>query len=124
MVQPRRVYSVENMMLQRMRLPLVGLSGIVLIWATLAAGQQVKKIDDKALKTTGKGTEWTMNGMDWGEQRYSSMTRIHPGNVSKLAAVWSYELGPGGGNQTATPLYSSGVLYTVTNWSIVAAIDA
>jgi quinohemoprotein ethanol dehydrogenase len=44
--------------------------------------------------------------------------------VSKLAAAWSYELGPGGGNQTATPLYSNGVLYTVTNWSIVAAIDA
>ena len=112
------------MTLQRMRLPLVGFSGIVLIWATLAAAQQVKKIDDKELKTAGKGTEWPMNGMDWGEQRYSSMTQIHPGNVSKLAAAWSYELGPGGGSQTATPLYSNGVLYTVTNWSIVAAIDA
>src|SRR5580765_394664 len=121
---PRRVYSVENMTLQRMRLPIAGFSGIVLIWATLAAGQQFKKIDDNALKTAGKGTEWPMNGMDWGERRYSPMTQIHPGNVSKLAAAWSYELGPGGGNQTATPLYSNGVLYTVTNWSIVAAVDA
>jgi len=99
----------------------VGLLGTVL---TLAVGQQVKKIDDKALKTAGKGTEWTMNGMDWGEQRYSTMTQINPGNVSKLASAWSYELGPGGGSQQATPLYSNGVLYTVTNWSIVAAVDA
>ena len=90
----------------------------------MAVGQQVKKIDDKALKTAGKGTEWTINGMDWGEQRYSTMTQINPGNVSKLASAWSYELGPGGGNQQATPLYSNGVLYTVTNWSIVAAVDA
>jgi quinohemoprotein ethanol dehydrogenase len=113
------------MTLPRMRLLLVGFSGIVLFtWTTLAVAQQVKKIDDKALKTAGKGTEWTINGMDWGEQRYSTMTQINPGNVSKLASVWSYELGPGGGSQQATPLYSNGVLYTVTNWSIVAAIDA
>src|SRR5215471_17664275 len=113
-----------DMTLRRMRLSLVALSGIVLIWATLAAAQQVRKVDDEALKTAGKGTEWTMNGMDWGEQRYSSMAQIHAGNVGKLAAAWSYELGPGGGNQTATPLYSNGVLYTVTNWSIVAAVSA
>jgi quinohemoprotein ethanol dehydrogenase len=96
---------------------------VLFIWTTLALGQ-VKKIDDDALKTAGKGTEWTINGMDWGEQRYSTMTQINPGNVSKLASAWSYELGPGGGNQQATPLYSNGILYTVTNWSIVAAVDA
>jgi quinohemoprotein ethanol dehydrogenase len=104
---------------------LVGFPGVVLfIWAALALGQQVKKIDDKVLKTAGKSTEWTMNGMDWGEQRYSTMAQITPANVSKLAPAWSYELGPGGGNQQATPLYSNGVVYTVTNWSIVAAVDA
>jgi len=146
------VYAVENMTSQRMRLllrrnsrktecgasnswlgsavraapfALVGFLGTALfIWTTLAFGQQVKKIGDKTLKTAGKGTEWTINGMDWGEQRYSTMTQINPGNVSKLAPAWSYELGLGGGNQQATPLYSNGVLYTVTNWSIVAAVDA
>ena len=115
---------MENMTSRRVRLLLVGFLGMVLfIWTTLAVGQ-VKKIDDEALKTAGKGTEWTINGMDWGEQRYSTMTQINPGNVSKLASAWSYELGPGGGNQQATPLYSNGILYTVTNWSIVAAVDA
>jgi quinohemoprotein ethanol dehydrogenase len=96
----------------------------LITWTTLAVGQQVKKIDDKTLKAAGKGTEWLSNGMDWGEQRYSAMTQINPGNVGKLSLAWSYELGPGGGSQQATPLYSNGVLYTVTNWSIVAAVDA
>lgn len=108
-----------------MRLLLLGFLGTaLLVWTTLAVGQQVKKIDDKVLKNAQKGTEWTMNGMDWGEQRYSTMTQINPTNVSKLAPAWSYELGVGGGSQQATPLYSNGVLYTVTNWTIVAAVDA
>lgn len=108
-----------------MKLLLVGFPGMaLLIWTTLAIGQQAKKIDDKVLKTAGKGTEWTTNGMDWGEQRYSTTTQINAGNVGKLAPVWSYELGAGGGNQQATPLYSNGIIYTVTNWSIVAAVDA
>ncbi|MEP7352579.1 MAG: PQQ-dependent dehydrogenase, methanol/ethanol family [Acidobacteriota bacterium] len=97
---------------------------VLLSLTTLVVAQQVKKIDDKVLKTAAKGTEWSMNGMDWGEQRYSTMTQINAGNVSKLAPAWSYELGPGGGNQQATPLYSNGILYTFTNWSIVAAVDA
>ncbi len=108
-----------------MRLLLLGSAGIVvLIGTTLAVAQQIEKIDDKVLKNAGKGTEWTMNGMDWGEQRYSTLTQINAGNVGKLEAAWSYELGVGGGNQQATPLFSNGVLYTVTNWSIVAAVDA
>lgn len=97
---------------------------VFLTWTSLAPGQQVKKIDDKVLKDAGKGTEWMINGMNWSEQRYSTMTQINPANVGKLALAWSYELGPGGGNQQATPLYSNGVVYTVTNWSIVAAVDA
>ena len=77
---------MENMTAQRMRLLLWAFLGTVLfICTTLALGQEVKRIDDKALKTAGKGTEWTVNGMDWGEQRYSTMTQINPGNVSKLA---------------------------------------
>jgi PQQ-dependent dehydrogenase (methanol/ethanol family) len=97
---------------------------VVFALTTLNSQQRVTKIDDKVLKDAGKGTDWLTNGMNWGEQRYSSMTQINPSNVGKLSLAWSYELGTGGGNQTATPLYSNGVLYTVTNWSIVAAVDA
>ena len=94
------------MTLRRMAWPLVGFPAVVLFtWTTVAVGQQVKKIDDKALKAAGKGTEWLSNGMDWGEQRYSTLAQINPANVDKLALAWSYELGPGGGSQQATPLY-------------------
>jgi PQQ-dependent dehydrogenase (methanol/ethanol family) len=115
---------------------LLGVGIVVFSWTTLREAQarqraassktqpQVKKIDDKALKNAEKGTEWLTNGMNWGEQRFSTMTQINPQNVGKLALAWSYELGQGGGSQQATPLYSNGVLYTVTNWSIVAAVDA
>src|SRR5262245_39311964 len=125
-------------MAQRLKWFLLGISGIVfLVCTTMSfqragvrddaradAPERVKRIDDKSLKDAGKGTEWLSNGMNWGEQRYSTMTQINPQNVGKLALAWSYELGPGGGSQQATPLYSNGIMYTVTNWSIVAAVDA
>src|SRR4030095_1860983 len=120
-----RFFEGAKVAAQRMKKLLIGVSAIVfLTWTTLAVQQQVKKIDDKTLKSADKGTEWLSNGMNWGEQRYSTMTQINPQNVGKLPLAWSYELGPGGGRQQATPLYSNGVLYTVTNWSIVAAVDA
>ena len=117
-------YAVR-MALSRKNLLLKGfVATALLIGATIAIAQQIKRIDDNVLKTAGQSTEWTMNGMDWGERRYSTMTQINPSNVGKLALAWSFELGPGGGNQQATPLYSNGVVYTITNWSIVSAVDA
>ena len=38
--------------------------------------------------------------------------------------AWSYEVGPGGGNQEATPLVYDGTIYSVTNYSVVFAVDA
>src|SRR5262245_48464138 len=110
---------------QRLKWLLLGVPGIVFFtWTTLAVQQQVKKIDDKALRNAAKGTEWLINGMNWGEQRYSTMTQINPRYVSKAVLAWSYELGAAAGNQQATPIYSNGVIDTVTNCSIVAAVDA
>jgi len=112
--------------MKRMRWLLVGVAGIVLFtWVTMAVQQQVKKIDDKALKDAPKGTEWLSNGMGWSEQRYSTMTQITPQNVGKLALAWSYEVGPGApAGQKSNPLYSNGVLYGTTNWSVTYAVDA
>ena len=110
---------------QRMKWLLLGVPGIVLFtWMTLAVPQQASKIDDNALKNAAKGTEWLNHGMSMSDQRYSTMTEITPQNIDKLALVWSYEVGPGGGSQQTSPLYSNGVLYGITNWSITFAIDA
>ena len=47
-----------------------------------------------------------------------------PPTSAGLGLDWSYEVGPGGGNQEATPLMANGTLYSITNWSIVYAVDA
>src|SRR5215467_2894798 len=97
-----------------------------LLFATwIAAGQQARRIDDAALRNAGKtGEEWLTYGLTPGETRYSPLKQIDAGNVSRLGLAWSYDVGPGGGNQEATPLFWNGSLYGITNWSVVFAVDA
>ena len=88
-------------------------------------GAQTRKVDDTALRNAGKtGEEWLTYGLNPGETRYSPLTQINTSNVNRLGLAWSYDMGPGGGAQESTPLVSNGVLYSVTNWSIVFALDA
>jgi PQQ-dependent dehydrogenase (methanol/ethanol family) len=102
------------------------LSLIGAAWITgIAIAQQLHRVDDAALRNSGKtGEEWLTNGLNYGETRYSPLKQIDPSNVSRLGLAWSYEIGPGGGTQESTPLVSNGVMYSVTNWSIVFALDA
>ena len=58
------------------------------------------------------------------ETRYSPLKQIDAGNVNRLGLAWTYEIGPGGGNQEGTPLMANGVLYGITNWSVTYALDA
>ena len=102
-------------------LPLLGL--ILAAW--VAPGQQPRRIDDAALKDAGKtGEEWLTYGLTLGETRYSPLKLIDTTNVRRLGLAWSYEVGPGGGGQEATPLAWNGSLYGITNWSVVFAVDA
>ena len=96
-------------------------SSIALLLATwVAVGQQTRRIDDAALKNTGKtGEEWLAYGLTPGETRYSPLKQIDRNNVSRLGLAWSYEVGPGGGPQEATPLVWNGTIYGITNWSVV-----
>lgn len=98
---------------------LIGLS-----WMPAASAQQTRRVDDAALRNAGKsGEEWLTYGRDPGETRYSPLNQINTTNVSRLGLTWSYDLGLGGGNQEATPLVRNGVLYGITNWSVVFAVD-
>jgi quinohemoprotein ethanol dehydrogenase len=115
------------MHLQKTTLALAGLAGLLgTFWiAPQIFAQQPKKVDDAALRTAGKtGEEWLVNGLNPGETRYSPLKQIDASNVGRLGLAWSYEVGPGGGTQESTPLVSNGVMYSVTNWSIVFAVDA
>jgi quinohemoprotein ethanol dehydrogenase len=101
-----------------------------LCWSVwIAPGQEPRRIDDAALRNAGRntgktGAEWLSYGLTPGETRYSPLKQIDTGNVSRLGLAWSYEAGPGGGNQEATPLVWNGTLYNVTTWSVVYAVDA
>ena len=103
---------------------ILGITGTLLTTWIAVGLQQTRKIDDNALKNASKGTEWLNYGMGQMEQRYSTLTQITPANISKLGLAWSYDVGPGGGPQEATPLFANGVLYGITNWSITFAVDA
>ena len=109
---------------RRARVALWLLTGLVWIpWA--ASGRQAQQIDDQALRNAGAtGEEWLSYGLDPEETRYSRLDRIDAGNVDRLGLAWSYDVGPGGGVQEATPLVWNGALYGITNWSVVFAVDA
>src|ERR1700729_508813 len=97
----------------------------VMLSAWLAAGPQVRKVDDSALKHAGEsGTEWLTYGLTQAETRYSPLNQINTSTVKRLGLAWSHDVGSGGGGQEATPLVSNGTLYAITNWSVVFAIDA
>jgi glucose dehydrogenase len=87
--------------------------------------QQNRRIDENALKNAGKtGEQWLTYGLDYAETRYSPLKQIDTTNVKRLGLAWTYEIGPGGGNQEGTPLMANGVIYGITNWSVTYAVDA
>src|SRR4051812_17543986 len=93
--------------------------------ASTATAQQARPVNDVALKNAGNtGTEWISYGLTPGETRYSPLNQINTSNVSRLGLAWSYDIGTGGGNQEATPLVWNGTIYSITNWSVVYALDA
>src|ERR1035441_1359926 len=75
--------------------------------------------------------DWPAYGHDPSGQRYSPLTRINPGNISKLRPAWQYDIDPGNVNldaatrfltsTEAVPIMVGGILYTPTlHHSIVA----
>jgi quinohemoprotein ethanol dehydrogenase len=94
--------------------------------SAFAQAQRPSKVDDAALRNVaqGKGEEWLSYGFTPQETRYTPLSQINASNVSRLGLAWSYEVGPGGGGQEATPLVHNGVIFSITQWSVVFAVDA
>lgn len=90
-----------------------------------ARAQTPRPVDDARLRNAAKqSNEWLTYGFTPAETRYSPAQQINAANVARLGLAWSYDVGHGGGGQEATPLFSNGTLYGITNWSIVFAVDA
>src|SRR5205823_12092117 len=87
---------------------------ILIPLASIMTAQSGRKIDDAALKAAGRtGEEWLTYGLNYAETRYSPLNQINDSNVSRLGLAWSYDVGPGGGNQEATPLVWNGTIYGI-----------
>ena len=68
-------------------------------------------------------TEWSLHGLDVGEQRYSPLDQINRDNVDQLGLAWSFNMYTRRGVE-ATPLMVDGTLYVSGSWSMVYALDA
>ena len=106
-------------------LPACALSTLLAAWMSFAQQlPQTGQPDANALNNAAQSKEWLTYGGSYAETRYSPLRQIDDSNVNRLGLAWTYIVGRGGGNQEATPLFSNGVLYGITNWSIVFAVDA
>ena len=92
--------------------------------SSIGSAQQSITQEQTAWRNAWRNGEWVTHGIDPAETRYSPLDQINRSNVSRLGLAWTSVAGEGGGNQEATPLFSNGVLYAITNWSIVFALDA
>ena len=107
-----------------LRVLILGLAGIA-----VGIAQQSRPVDDAALKDAGKtGEEWISYNANWSEQRYSPLDQINASNVGRLGLAWYLDIPAAPGrpqtHQEATPLVHDGILYSITPWSIVYAVDA
>ena len=102
----------------------VALGLFAALLAIVTTRAQVHRVDDTVLKRAGESGEWLSYGLNQAETRYSPLVQINAANVKQLGPSWSYDMGSGGGGQEATPLFSNGTLYGITNWSVVFAVDA
>src|SRR5580658_4845053 len=110
----------------------VDLRRLALLAATVisftALAQRPRQVDDTLLKSGSKtGEEWVSYGVNWAEQRYSPLNQINASNIGRLGLAWTYDIPVATGNfqahQEGTPLVFNGVLYSITPWSIVYAVD-
>src|SRR5438552_1860308 len=88
---------------------------LLLVLAVVTLTAQTRRTDD---------VEWLTYGLTQSEARFSPLKDINTTNVGRLGAAWSYDVGSGGGGQEATPLVWNGMIYGITNWSVVFAVDA
>lgn len=105
---------------------------IALLAVTLAAcvlpAQGQRRVDDALLRSGSRGgDEWITYSVNEAGQRYSPLKQIDASNVSTLGLAWDFDIPYAPGNfqahQEATPIVFNNVLYSITPWSIVYAVD-
>jgi PQQ-dependent dehydrogenase (methanol/ethanol family) len=88
---------------------------------TLAASAAPPKIATHL--PAGQPGEWQIPALDFASSRYSPLTEIDRGNVSRLRVAWTFSLGVNRG-QEAAPLVVGSTMFVVTPFpNVVYALD-
>jgi glucose dehydrogenase len=77
---------------------------------------------EELLGAAGDDANWLTYGHGYANQRYSGLTQIHRGNVSRLVPKWIYQTGVEGTFQT-NPIVLDGVVYLTTPRNHIVALD-
>lgn len=102
--------------------PIMPRGGRALAVLTLAATLAAGAVAEETLLDSSAGIDWPGYGRSFGEQHFSPLTQIDAKDVSRLSLAWSYNLGPS--NSVTAPVEADGVLYFVTGYSVVHALEA
>ncbi len=90
--------------------------------ATAAAGP-ASVTARRLIRANSEPGEWMSVGRTHDQQRFSPLTQIDTGNVSRLGLAWYADFDTNR-SQEGTPLEIDGVIYLSTAWSKVKAYDA
>ena len=78
---------------------------------------------DEAVAAQQKNTDWATYGLDYYEQRFSTLDQINDTNAAQLGLAWQFDTATDRGLE-ATPLIIDGVMYATGSWSVTYAVDA
>jgi quinohemoprotein ethanol dehydrogenase len=105
------------------------ITAMVVLWSMsgavpAASRSAVAAVDASRIASADREPgQWLTTGRDGGGSYYSPLTKINHDTVKSLGFAWEYRLGTRRGLE-ATPIVADGVMYAVSNWSIVYALDA
>jgi len=95
----------------------------VLLASACTGGKNGGEVDDsRLLAAHTDSANWLMVGGSYDEKHYSALRQINSENVADLAPAWVVDFDVTRG-QEGEPLVVDGVIYVVTAWSKVHAID-
>jgi glucose dehydrogenase len=97
--------------------------GVALLAAACQAGVAAPVDDARLLDAASDPANWLLYGRDYSNQRFSPLTQINGGNVTRLVPRWIYQSGVSSTFQ-ATPLVVDGVMYLSLPFNHVVALDA
>jgi quinohemoprotein ethanol dehydrogenase len=78
---------------------------------------------DRVLADERSGTDWPVNGRDFGETHFSPLKQVTDKNIQKLGLAWYLDIDSPMG-MSSEPIEVDGVIYVTTSLAGVYAVDA